>query len=65
MDKMLLNVIQEETCKQLYMHLQDSNSDKYVMRPRGISLKSNMRHFQFSTSLEYSFGELHFAENPA
>ncbi len=37
---------------------------RYVLRSRGISLKSNiMWHFQFSIWLKCPFGEVHFAEN--
>ncbi len=36
----------------------------YVMRSRGISRKSNIRHFQFSIWLKSSFGEVCFAETP-
>ncbi len=35
-----------------------------VMRSRGISLKSNMWHFQFSIWLKSSLREVHFAEKP-
>ena len=34
------------------------------MQSRGISRKSNTWHFQFSIRLNYSLGEVHFAENP-
>ncbi len=35
-----------------------------MMRPRGISQKSNMLHFQFSIWLKFSLREVHFAEKP-
>ncbi len=36
----------------------------YVMQSKGINLKSNMWHFQFSNWLKCSFGEVQFVENP-
>ncbi len=37
---------------------------KYVIQSTGMSRNSHMWHFHFSIWLKFSFGEIHFAENP-